>query len=71
MNKGLHTFDEWREAGYRVKKGARMCGRNEDGIAVFSSNDVYYPFGSFRSREPVDYDFDAGGDFDNGIETFS
>lgn len=34
------TFDQWKDAGKRIKKGARACGRNSRGITVFHINDT-------------------------------
>lgn len=65
------TFDQWKDKGYRIVKGSKMCGRNDKGIPLFYRGDVYYPFTRRINLNPVDYDFEAGGDFDNGIETFS
>jgi hypothetical protein len=34
------TYDEWRKLGFHVRRGEKMCGRNEEGIAVFSPSQV-------------------------------
>lgn len=34
------TYDDWKLAGYQVQKGAKSCGRNKDGKALFSRDQV-------------------------------
>lgn len=38
----LRTFDEWNAAGFIIKKGEKMCGRNEQGKPLFNENQVQY-----------------------------
>lgn len=35
-----HTYDEWVANGYRVWKGQKMTGRNEQGVATFRPEQV-------------------------------
>ena len=34
------TYKEWSDAGFHVIKGSKACGRNKDGVCVFSEDDV-------------------------------
>ena len=34
------TYDEWRELGYQVCRGERSTGRNKDGKATFTREQV-------------------------------
>lgn len=34
------TFQEWKDMGYHVMKGAKSTQRNSDGFAVFSEEQV-------------------------------
>ena len=34
------TYEDWKLAGYQVKKGAKACGRDPKGHAVFSRDQV-------------------------------
>jgi len=36
----LKTYDEWNDLGYYIKKGSKSCARNQDGKALFSSNQI-------------------------------
>ena len=38
--KKSHTFHEWSEAGYRIKKGTRSLSRDKDGAALFKPDQV-------------------------------
>lgn len=35
-----HTFQEWSEHGYRIKKGSKSTARNDVGVATFTKNQV-------------------------------
>lgn len=50
------TYDQWKEAGYQVRKGEKSTGRNEFGKATFSFDQV---------DEDQEYDFDNGEYEDN------
>lgn len=39
----LHTFEEWNNKGLRILKGAKAIGRNKQGKALFSSDQVCIP----------------------------
>ncbi len=34
------TFDEWKAAGFRVRKGEKATGRNHQGQATFTRDQV-------------------------------
>jgi hypothetical protein len=34
------TYDDWKLAGYQVKKGVKSCGRDAKGRALFSRDQV-------------------------------
>lgn len=34
------TFDEWSDAGYKIKKGSKSASRNDRGIPTFTSDQV-------------------------------
>ncbi len=47
------TYDEWRAAGFAVKKGETTTGRNRYGEATFTRVQVE-PMKSFDNRHGVD-----------------
>jgi hypothetical protein len=56
------TYEEWREIGYQVMKGQKASGRNKDGKATFTREQV-------EERELIDprdsyVDLDYWGDND-------
>lgn len=38
---GAFTFDEWKNAGFWVSKGAKSRSRNADGVAIFGIDQVW------------------------------
>lgn len=56
-----HTFDEWKKLGYRIHKGAKSESRNAQGLALFTSQQVYLPAQSYSrsSRRASDPDWDS------------
>lgn len=40
MSEQKYTCDEWKERGFSVIKGEKSCGRNKDGVCVFSESQV-------------------------------
>lgn len=57
MSEELFTWNEWEKLGYRVVKGEKSCGRNEFGIAVFSSSQVT-EYSQMSPEEAELYGFD-------------
>lgn len=37
------TYDEWKEEGYQVRKGEKAIGKDLNGDALFSEDQVYDP----------------------------
>ena len=56
----VKTFDEWSKEGYRILKGSKHVGRNEDGVPLFNRRQV---------RGPSDnYDYEDSGDVEYDVE---
>lgn len=49
-----HTFQEWSDHGYRIKKGSKATGRNEAGVATFIRNQVVVNNDVEITRYPLD-----------------
>jgi len=40
------TLSAWNAEGYRIRKGAKMVGRDEAGAPLFAKSDTYTPWPS-------------------------
>lgn len=54
----VKTFDEWSAAGYRIKKGSKAVGRNNEGVPVFNIDQVWRPGAYIPWRDWGDVDYD-------------
>lgn len=63
-----HTFDEWKARGFRVCKGHKATGRNEEGKATFTKAQVK-PLGQGGTTGDSEYEGSweemMGGYWDN------
>ena len=51
-----HTFHEWSNAGFKIKKGTRSLFRNEAGAAIFNPDQVILLGESMIDGEFRDYE---------------
>lgn len=51
-------YNEWKAEGYQVRKGSRMCYRDERGVPMFSQDQVD------AIEDPGDYDYEYDGSWE-------
>lgn len=61
-DKLLHTFTEWNNQGFMIKKGSKAVAKDMMGNALFSEDQIFAPEDQIRGFANdygyVDYDYD-------------